>query len=83
MNQPIKTAPLTRYEAAVVSFLRNAVDQRGPKAETFIALRAEKGGALKLEARGIVSIRRTTEKTAGLSDWYVSLTATGHRVVGF
>ena len=42
----------------------------------------EKAAVRALESKGLVTVRRTTEKTAGLLDWWIKLTPEGAKVAG-
>jgi hypothetical protein len=50
---------------------------RDGKRETWCCAPEDKADALKLEKRGLVTIRRTTELFAGFPEWWVRLTPAG------
>lgn len=70
------------YEHHVLSCARNALTDHAaghPWTETHVAWPKEKRAAEELEAKGLVKIRRTTETTGGLTDWWVKLTPAGEK----
>jgi hypothetical protein len=59
----------------MISPARTAWDDR--KGETHCCAPEDKAEAVKLERRGLVTIRRTDDKFAGYTEWWVKLTPKG------
>lgn len=68
---------LTGLPRSMMTMARNAAEERGAGAEVHVANPREKRAVEALEKKGLVSVRRTKERIAGLTEWWYRATPKG------